>query len=491
MMMHGVDCKKCQLRRIDCDRSLPACRKCEKRSLECPGYGVIIRWAEGIASRGKLQGKSIPLRDAPAATSSLPHGLNSVLSSIKDVQHQVSVPSSPSNPCLLDPRTTHAPQLLQYFMERVARRLAWIDGPENPWRHVILPLLEGSETVLSSILALTAHDMASQYPSGDIWCDRFQRISKSHQNKALELLAGELSILRRPLDSRSTNTISTPILASAIILCNAELLTAQEAGWRVHLQAAREVIRAETGRSLLQQQTDRIKEFFLQEFYATSVWAHLTTFHDIDEIVQTPLAGSRDAVFTDLIRIIHQITQAERIKTRAEILQLPPPDLIPCVDIHIQLELARRSAVCLGQSIQFWSDSDRCAFEHLVWMYFHASLIYSYQALADPRTCQTLIRQSRDAILINLHSLSETGNEMFAQNLVWPLFIAGTEFQGNRASQKLIERHLTNVMRISRTLDRDRVLSFLKNWWKLPDGECISWIELARKRAWACGFFLA
>lgn len=489
--MYGVDCKKCQLRRIKCDRSLPGCNKCAKRSLECPGYGVAVRWVQGVASRGKLQGKSIPLRDAPAATSSLPHGLNSVLSSIEDVQHQVAVPLSPSNPCLLDTQTPHAPQLLQYFMERVARRLAWIDGPENPWRHVVVPLFEGSETVLSSVLALTAHDMASQYPSGDFWCDKFQRISKSYQNKALGLLACEISILRTPPDLRSTTNISTPVLASAIILCNAELLAAQEAGWRVHLQAAQEVIRTETDRLLLQKPADRIEEFFLQEFYATSVWAHLTTFHDIDEIVQTPLTGSRDAVFTDLIRIIHQITQAERIKARAELLQLPPPDLIPCVDIHIQLELARRSAVCLGQSIQFWSDNDRRAFEHLVWMYFHASLIYSYQALADHRTCQTLIKQSRDAILTNLHSLSRTGNELFAQNLVWPLFIAGTEFQENRASQKLIERHLTNVMRISRTLDRNRVLSFLKDWWTLPDGQCISWIELARKRAWACGFFLA
>jgi len=490
-MIYGVDCKKCQLRRIKCDRSLPGCKKCAKRILECPGYGVEVKWAQGVASRGKLQGKSIPLRDAPTATSALPHGLDSIVSSMQDVQLQLDIPPSPSNPSLLGPQTPYASQLLQYFMERVARRLAWIDGPENPWRHVVLPLLEGSETVLSSILALTAHDMASQYPSRDVWYDKFQRISKTYQNKALKLLAGELSILRTPPISRSTNTISTPVLASAIILCNAELLTAQESGWRVHLQAAREVIRAETGRLLLQQQTDRIEEFFLQEFYATSVWAHLTTFHDIDEIVQTPLAGSRDAVFTDLIRIIHQITQAERVKARAELLQLPPPNLIPCVDIHIQLELARRSAVCLGQSVQFWSDHDKRAFEHLVWMYFHASLIYSYQALADPRACQTPIQQSRDAILTNLHSLSGTGNELFAQNLVWPLFIAGTELRGNRPSQKLIERHLTNVMRISRTLDRDRVLSFLKDWWTLPDSDCISWIGLARKRAWACGFFLA
>lgn len=377
-------------------------------------------------------------------------------------------------------------------MERVACRLAWVDGPENPWRHMVLPLLQCSETVLSSILALTAHDMASQYPSDDIWREKLQKVSKSYQNKALGLLTQELKILRRPTGSRpTTNYISTPVLASSIILCNAELLKAPEARWRVHLQAAREVIQAKADGLSLQQHADRIEEFFLQEFYATSVWAHLTCFHEIDEIVQTPLLGSRDAVFTDLIRVIHQVTQAERIKARAQLLHLPQPDVIPFDNIRVQLELARRSAVCLGQAIQFWSDNERRAFEHLVWMYFHASLAYGYQALADPHACQTSIGESRDAILMHLQFLSATGNEMFAQNLVWPLFIAGTEFKGNRASQRLIERHLTTVMRVSRSLDRGRVMSFLKDWWVLSDGECVSWIELIRRRDWTCGFFLA
>lgn len=504
---NDVDCGKCQVRRVKCDRSLPGCRKCGKRSLQCPGYGTKVKWVQGVASRGKLRGKSIPLRDAPAAaltahvaTSAIfnvhgmhhvSHGLDSFPSSTQNVLVQLAVPPSPSNPCLLETQTPHAPQLLLYFTERVARRLAWIDGPENPWRHIVLPLLEGSETVLTSVLALTAHDMASQYPPDDLWCQRFQTISKGYQNRAIGLLARELNILHRSPDSRSGTNASTPILASAIVLCNAELLKAQEAGWRVHLQAAREVIRAEAGPSFLQQQADRIEEFFLQEFYATSVWAYLTSFHDIDDIVQAPLVGSRDAVFTDMIRIIHQITQAERIKARAQLLQLPQPELIPCTDIHTQLELARRSASCLGQAIQFWSDVDRRAFEHLAWMYFHASLIYSYQALADPAICQTPIKESCDAILMHLHSLSGTGTEIVAQDLVWPLFIAGTECRGSRASQNFIEHQLTNVMRVSRTLDRDRVLSFLKDWWTLAEGECLSWIELARKRAWASDFFLA
>ena len=432
------------------------------------------------------------MHDAPKASLPLPHDLDEVVSSIRDAERQKNIPASPSNAYLLDAQTPHTPQLLLYFMEHVACRLAWVDGPENPWRQIVMPLLQHSETVLSSVLALTAHDMASRYPSDDFWCEKLQKVSKSYGKKALGLLTQELNVLRRPPGSRpATNDISTPVLASSIILCNAELLTAPEARWRVHLQAARDVIQAEPDRLSLQQRADRIEEFFLQEFYVTSVFAHLTCLHEIDEIVQTPLLGSRDAVFTDFIRVIHQITQAERIKARAQVLQLPQPDIIPFDNVRVQLELARKSTVCLGQAIQFWSDNERRAFEHLIWMYFHANLAYGYQALAGPHTYQTFIGESCDAILMHLQFLSGTGNEMFAQNLVWPLFIAGTELKGNRGRQQLIERHLTTVMRVSRSLDRGRVMSFLRDWWALPDGECGSWIELMRRKDWACGFFLA
>lgn len=448
-----------------------------------------------MASRGKLQGKSVPSRNAATAGFDAQavqnvHGNQGSSSSTNQSTLQPTFLTPLSNPCLLDSQTPYVSQLLPYFNERVARRLAWVDGPENPWRHMVLPLIDSSETVLSSVLALTAHDLASQYPPNDPWSEKFRATSKTYQNKALGLLARELSTLHGSPVSRIGSDISTTlILGSVIILCNNELLTAQTAGWRVHLQAAREVIRAEADRLQLQQNTNRIQEFFLQEFYATSVWAQLTTFHEMDDmIVQSPLVSSRDAVFTDFLHIIHQITLAERVKARSQLLQISQPDPIRNIDTHIQLELAKRSTICLSQTIQFWSETDRRNFEHLMWMYLHATLIYSYQALADP-AFDILIQQSCDAILTHLHSLS--GNEMFVQDLVWPLFIAGTELRGSRAGQKFIERQLTAVMRISRTLDRGRVLSFLKNWWTLPDYQYKNWIELARKHPSAWDFFIA
>jgi len=53
-------CYNCSQRRINCDRGTP-CRKCLKKGLECHGLGVRYRFNDGVASRGKLAGSSIPV----------------------------------------------------------------------------------------------------------------------------------------------------------------------------------------------------------------------------------------------------------------------------------------------------------------------------------------------------------------------------------------------------------------------------------------------
>ena len=39
----------------------PQCNKCLRKGLECPGYGIRYRFNAGIASRGKLRGRTIPV----------------------------------------------------------------------------------------------------------------------------------------------------------------------------------------------------------------------------------------------------------------------------------------------------------------------------------------------------------------------------------------------------------------------------------------------
>ncbi|CAG7916485.1 unnamed protein product [Penicillium olsonii] len=475
------DCPTCQRRRIKCDRGLPTCRKCGKRNLECPGYGLRLKWVQGVASRGNLRGRAVP------SSSSLVEGRVSREPTAANGHSRLAphfpplFPTPTSELGLSQGRPVHVSRLLAWFNERVAHRLAWVPQ-QNAWRHMILPMAESSETVMSSILTIAANDLATEYAPTDLGHGTFQQMSKNYQNRSLALLAQELNGLSiSPASPRQTNTTSAYTLAAVIILCNNEFMKPQTAGWKVHLSAAREIILAAKGRPNRAHHLASIEEFLMLEFYEASVWADLTTFQNYNDTPRVPPTGAENAVFTDYVRIIDQITRLERRKSHPKPVDQTPPKCGPIQDIHSQIDAARDNMMQLSGSIHFSSEEDQRGFELVIWMYYHATIIYSYQALGEDSATYD-ITTSRDEILRWVLFLSETRDGMFAQDLVWPLFTAGSELRGDPAGQQLIRECFGNVMRISRILDRARVLAFLERWWNEPHTSA-SWIDMARKQS--------
>ncbi|KAF2119142.1 hypothetical protein BDV96DRAFT_596911 [Lophiotrema nucula] len=66
--LSDVQCYTCRRRHVKCDRTLPNCVKCAKKGVPCLGYQKPLRWAEGVAVRGKLKGKSQPVVDKDFST---------------------------------------------------------------------------------------------------------------------------------------------------------------------------------------------------------------------------------------------------------------------------------------------------------------------------------------------------------------------------------------------------------------------------------------
>lgn len=349
---------------------------------------------------------------------------------------------------------------------------------------MILPMAESSETVMSSILAIAAHDLATEYAPTDVGHGAFQQMSKNYQNRSLALLSQELNKLSTsPATALEASTTSAYTLASVILLCNNEFMKPEQAGWRVHLSAAKQIILAAKGRPHRAHHLACIEEFLILEFYEASVWADLTTFKNYNYTPRAPPTAAENAVFTDYIRVIDQITRLERFKSYPELLQQHPPQCGPIQDIHAQIDAARDNMLRLSGAMHFSSEDDQRGFELVIRMYYHATIIYSYQALADsPATYD--VRASRDEILRYVQFLSQTRDGMFAQDLVWPLFTAGTELRGDPAGQQVIRQCFGNVMRISRILDRARVLEFLETWWSEP-GMYTTWIDMARTQSLA------
>ncbi|OJJ41944.1 hypothetical protein ASPWEDRAFT_179614 [Aspergillus wentii DTO 134E9] len=443
------DCPKCKSRRVPCDRTLPQCRKCIKRNVDCPGYGIILRWNQGVASRGKWAGKTIPQR-TPIENFAHPNTLY---------------------PCHLNGLDF---RLIHHFNQHIATKLAWVDGPANPWRNMILPLSFASETVLFSLLALAAEDFAHRYPA-DHGCFReLQAVSLGCRDKAVPLLANKLDVLLEVSDpSTPVHHHARCVLASVLLLYNLELLIAEESRWRIHIQGARAVIQWKTQAARSSAPIDKADVFLLYEYYFTAVFIGLMSFDPADEIEDDIPTDDSVTIFCDFVRIIHSVTRAERVMYTTG----SQPDPTSLADIVAEIERAKTRTTQSGQAVLFKSHAAQCDFVHLVSMYYHASLIYSHRVLStDDGASEPRIISSRASILDHLSRLVDSST--FAHDLVWPLFIAGTECRGLVAEQQTIEQALLNVMYVSGCLDRRRVLSFLKQFWRLDRD--ITWFEMAR-----------
>ncbi|EXM14409.1 hypothetical protein V3481_015319 [Fusarium oxysporum f. sp. vasinfectum] len=53
-------CLNCKARKRKCDQGRPECQACAQRGMKCQGYSTPLRWVNGVASRGRFAGASIP-----------------------------------------------------------------------------------------------------------------------------------------------------------------------------------------------------------------------------------------------------------------------------------------------------------------------------------------------------------------------------------------------------------------------------------------------
>ncbi|GAB1211477.1 hypothetical protein ATERTT37_000592 [Aspergillus terreus] len=353
---------------------------------------------------------------------------------------------------------TVSSELLRHFDSGVASKLAWVDGPSNPWRHIILPLSHVSPTVLSSVLAIAAQDLAYKYTPDHPYPRRLRTISFHYLGQALSSLRQQLGALRRTPGAAICPSQARCLLASTLLLYNLELLTPEAARWQLHIQGARAIIQEAIRCPNSLEEAD---VFLFYEYYYACVFIGLTTFDPTDGTPNDIPTHDRITIFSDFVRITHSVTQVERIKFTTG----SNPQTLHLEDVKEEIEVAKQRTLHLSQAIQFSSPAAQRDFAHLTCMYYHASLIYSQRVLADDVSSQEdSVQASREAILEHLENLTQRTN--YAQDLVWPLFIAGTECRALPEKQELIERAMIDVMRVSGSLDRRRVLSFLQMFWR-------------------------
>ncbi|RAL13047.1 Zn(II)2Cys6 transcription factor [Aspergillus homomorphus CBS 101889] len=469
-----TDCSRCKLRRIQCDRTLPTCRKCKSRNFACPGYGPVFKWVQGVASRGRLSGRSIPV---PLDAEKGPVK-NAIFRPLSTQLQGDEWPGPTAYIQVNTPGVTLLSYLLQHFDKHVATKLAWVDGPDNPWRNIVMRLTHTSQLVLNSVLAMASEDLVLRYETGTPHVRRLQAASLEYRSKTVSLLGQQLNSLpRKALESPCSLEKARCILASILLLYNVELLTAESARWQVHIQGAGAVIQWMSQALCRPSLDNQADVFLLYEYYYHSVVMGLTTFDPPAEFTNHINTYDSLTVFSEFVQIMHTVTRAEREQYAGS-----PNATTPALeDITQAIVAARSRTLLLSQRINFRSLEAQRDFDHLASMYYYASLIYSHRVLGKGPSAERCIITSRDAVLDHLSRLTE--GACFAHDLVWPLFIAGTECRGCPAEQAMVEGAMLAVIRISGRLDRNRVLSFLKTYWAMELEPGTTWINLVRSRA--------
>ncbi len=179
--------------------------------------------------------------------------------------------------------------------------------------------------------------------------------------------------------------------------------------------------------------------------------------------------------------MIQDVTRAERRRSAAS-----PHGGLPSATGDIQylqdkFEYTRTRTLQFSREMNFGTEQLRHDFSHIVDVFHDAGIIYGCQALVEPSTSAETRAHCLESLLENLSLIINT--HAFSQDLVWPLFIAGTESCFNRRYQQLVESKLLEAMRMTGFSNCYQALLFLRSFWNTDHAATGNWMQFARQEA--------
>jgi hypothetical protein len=255
------------------------------KELACPGYGLRIQFGQGVASRGNLKGKSLPIIEAAPEDDIKAHSLGNGPPTLLD--EQGSDPSTTSIedhnggsevlPCPfavgLDISSSFLPdylygkpvrELIHYYDHHVAGLFPWVDSHDNPWRQEMLPLAQKIPSLLLALLALSAEHYRSR--SSDHWPVQNGFEAGHYRDRSLVELAQALRVEVKAETVPARQTQASGIIATILVLCNMEMIRCDsDSTWHVHWKAARLI--AKRWSHLPSNALDRTCRFLLKEAF--------------------------------------------------------------------------------------------------------------------------------------------------------------------------------------------------------------------------------
>lgn len=379
-------------------------------------------------------------------------------------------------------------RLLHHYDHIVAPNMAWADSPGNPWRHIIIPMAFQSPALLSAILAFAAkHIDAIKFSNQSKTVSNMPSTQVNVlQQRAMKLLAQEVQDLTRTTNSGGifeTKSVlwnrTNAILATMLVLANVETVWPDSSVWQIHLNAARTVLTSRrTASSIILD--DYTSTFLEQELFIASTFASTTNF--VAPILGEGLRSESSepgSIFVEFLKLLEMVTSLER-QAAAN------PSILSGVTLSGLMTLFENARARVQASKSY----DFLHLGRTVNCFYHAGLIYACRALLKgDSTLDSPSKNERDiqimtstVELFRFLDFAEPSKPTFAQDLVWPLFIAGTE-ASRKSEQDMVVTKLQQAILGTGFSNNQHSLEFLKALWERKETSTtdFDWISFARE----------
>lgn len=232
--MADKSCHSCRRRRVKCDQALPTCRKCALAGVECLGYGRLILWNKGIASRGKMMGKTFDLSVPTQRRAPSPWAVH------PEAQPDLRICATLTDPLLQDLGSRDS-RYIYHFDQMFCKETVIYDiRDQNPFRQLLVYLRE--YPMLREVFVATSAYHLYHLTPVDARSHTVLRDALIAKHKALRLLSEAIqNLVASDIDI---------IIAAILVLMYLEFLDSGTDVWRVHLEGAKRLInclRRQTG----------------------------------------------------------------------------------------------------------------------------------------------------------------------------------------------------------------------------------------------------
>ncbi|KAF2492503.1 hypothetical protein BU16DRAFT_424686, partial [Lophium mytilinum] len=233
----AANCHSCRRRRVKCDRLLPQCQKCSVAGLKCMGYGRLILWNTGVASRGKLMGKTF---EDPSASGMKDESATAMRSATS--QAMTPTKNSPGhfqsvwepNVSLVDPLLQdldhRSRRYISHFASHVAQDMVIYDLPEQNTFHSLLKYIGSYPMLRNMVIATSAYLLSNRF-TPDTRPSTLYNDALTAKHRAIGMLRPAL----QNIDTMDPNIV----LASITLFILFELIDSGKNSWRIHVEGAK------------------------------------------------------------------------------------------------------------------------------------------------------------------------------------------------------------------------------------------------------------